>query len=506
MKNYDAVIIGAGISGLTSSILLAREGMSVAIVEKHSRVGGYLHSFKRFGIEFDTGGHYIGAMEKGGAFRTLLEYLNVYVPEHYRPMAQSKFDRFVIKGKEYSFSQGYDKCIKDLTEHFPHESEGIKQYFEKLLYVAKLMPSSNFKLNERTTEVFKWMETSLKDTVESYIEDSQLQDVLYSYCTLHGVSPKDVAFAPHAVITDTLIQGPYTFQNSGDDLAKSFKEECSKLGVDFFLGEELLEMNVIDSEIKKLKTTSFEFCCKYVISSMHPKMTFARLDHDPTRRVFKDRLLKMKESKSFVAAYIRLKSKTKFDPDTNYYFFKKNISNLFDDANPLDPNFLYLCRPGRSNEENYNLKHSFITVHIPCDYSYVSGWKDSTFGKRSESYKAFKEKLKEVIKIELIKIDDSFKTNIDKIEISTPLTNIHYNGSLEGSAYGIYHSISNTGLKGLSPKTKIKNLFLTGQNISFPGLQSSCSAGVRSVSALLRTEKFDEDLRRMSSQNRKNDD
>jgi all-trans-retinol 13,14-reductase len=499
MKKYDAIVIGAGISGLTSAILLAREGMSVAVIEKHYKVGGYLHSFKRFGIEFDTGGHYIGAMEKGGAFRTLLEYLDVYSEDHYRPMAKNKFDRFILKGKEYSFSIGYQENIENLSKEFPNQVKGIKDYFDHLHYVSKLMPSSNFKLDEKTTEVFKWMETSLKDVVESYIEDPDLRSILYGYCTLHGVSPSDVAFAPHAVITDTLIKGAYTFQNSGDDLANSFKNQCEKLGVDIFLKEEVLEMNVVDKAISKVRTTSLEFSCDYVISSMHPKLTFSTLDEDPTRRVFKERLSKMKESKSFVAAYIRLKEKTHFAPDTNYYFFKGEVESLFDNADPFSPNFLYLCRPGRCNEENYSLKHNFITVHIPCDYSYVNEWQESAFSKRPKGYVDFKEKLKEVIINELINIDDSFRENIDKIELSTPLTNTHYNGSLKGSAYGLYHSIENTGLKGLTPKTKVKNLFLTGQNISFPGLQSSCSAGVRTVSALLKTDKFHDDLKRIST-------
>lgn len=494
MKYYDVIIIGAGISGLTSAILLARSGMSVAVIEKHYKVGGYLHSFKRFGVEFDTGGHYIGAMEEGGAFRTILEYLNVYDPSHYRSMAKNQFDRFIFDGKEYSLSCGYKENIKNLSELFPDDKEGIYEYFRLLEYVAKLMPSSNLKLDKESTEVFKWMETSLKTTVESHIKNSNLQNILYSYCTLHGTAPEDVAFAPHAVITDTLIKGAYTFQNSGDDLAQKFKKECDELGVDFYLKEELKSMHVIDKEVQSVKTRSFEFHCKYVISSMHPKLTFKSLDHDPTREVFKRRLTKMDESKSFVAAYIRLKDKTSFVPDTNYYYFKKPLNILFDEADPLDPSFLYLCRPGRCNEKDYNLKHNFITVHIPCDYSYVKQWEDSCFNKRPEEYKHFKSELKKVIIDELIHIDSAFEDNIDKVEISTPLTNTHYNGSLGGSAYGLYHSIENTGLKGLTPKTKVRNLFLTGQNISFPGLQSSCSAGIRSVSALLKTDRFFNDI------------
>ena len=44
---YDVVVVGSGIGGLTTGALLARLGKSVLVVERHDRVGGYCHSFRR---------------------------------------------------------------------------------------------------------------------------------------------------------------------------------------------------------------------------------------------------------------------------------------------------------------------------------------------------------------------------------------------------------------------------------------------------------------------------
>ena len=38
---YDIVIIGSGLGGLTAGVTLAKEGLSVLIVEKHYQPGGY---------------------------------------------------------------------------------------------------------------------------------------------------------------------------------------------------------------------------------------------------------------------------------------------------------------------------------------------------------------------------------------------------------------------------------------------------------------------------------
>ena len=75
MKTYDVVLVGSGISSLTAATILAKRGMSVCVLEQYKKPGGYLHSFKRFNHLFDTGAHYVGAMEPGEPFHTILSYL-----------------------------------------------------------------------------------------------------------------------------------------------------------------------------------------------------------------------------------------------------------------------------------------------------------------------------------------------------------------------------------------------------------------------------------------------
>ena len=54
---YDVVIIGSGLGGLVSAIILAREGYSVCVLEKNQQFGGNLQTFSRDKVIFDTGVH-----------------------------------------------------------------------------------------------------------------------------------------------------------------------------------------------------------------------------------------------------------------------------------------------------------------------------------------------------------------------------------------------------------------------------------------------------------------
>ena len=63
---YDAVIIGAGVSGLVCGCYLAKAGMKVLIAEQHFKPGGYCTSFKRKGFTFDAAAHSFGSYREGG--------------------------------------------------------------------------------------------------------------------------------------------------------------------------------------------------------------------------------------------------------------------------------------------------------------------------------------------------------------------------------------------------------------------------------------------------------
>ena len=55
LENLDAIIIGSGISSLTTAVLLGRVGQKVLVLEQHDQAGGCMHTFKDKGYEFDTG-------------------------------------------------------------------------------------------------------------------------------------------------------------------------------------------------------------------------------------------------------------------------------------------------------------------------------------------------------------------------------------------------------------------------------------------------------------------
>ena len=72
-NKYDIAILGTGLGGLVCGYILSKNGFKVLLLEKEAQIGGCLQTFRRFGIKFDTGMHYIGSMLEGQILHRLFK-------------------------------------------------------------------------------------------------------------------------------------------------------------------------------------------------------------------------------------------------------------------------------------------------------------------------------------------------------------------------------------------------------------------------------------------------
>src|SRR6187402_1196054 len=91
-KHYDVVVIGSGLGGLVSAVILAKEGYSVCVLEKNNQYGGNLQTFVRDKTIFDTGIHYIGGLEKGQNLYKYFQYLGIMDDLKLHKMDEDGFD------------------------------------------------------------------------------------------------------------------------------------------------------------------------------------------------------------------------------------------------------------------------------------------------------------------------------------------------------------------------------------------------------------------------------
>lgn len=482
-KKYDAVLIGSGISSLTAAILLARQGKRIAVLEQHYLPGGYMHAFRKHGHSFDTGAHYVGAMEKGQPFRALLEYLGVYNDQLFFPLDPDGFDEIRFPEFTTRLAKGYEKNIHLLSEQFPSEHKAIAEYFRLVRNAARAFPTYNFRPDVDMDVMLPLLETSLKAVVEKLTANPRLQAVLYTYCALHGVVPADLPFGMHAIVTDSLIRGPYGFRTSGNALAEAFVHRLTALGGELHLRTKVTKLETSGDSVTKVITDKGELQADWVIGGIHPKAVFAMLEPNPLTPAFASRVAKLEESMGIFGLYAVCNPGLELDPRRNYYFFSTSDPNKMLPLDPSSsaPTAVFMSRSNRGATSN-SLSLNF---HAAGPYEWFKEWEGSSWRDRPAEYEKFKEdyseKIFDLVEARGLPVRGALEAHLT----SSALTNQHYNPSPEGSAYGIYHSFASTGLRALGPRTKVRNLLLTGQNTLFPGLLAAAIAGLRTAGNVL---------------------
>ncbi len=502
---WDVLIVGSGISSLTCALLLAKTGKKVCVLERHTKAGGYMHNFTRYGEKFDTGGHYVGALDPGEPFRVLLQYLGVFEESDFTPLARDGFDVLNFPSFSVRMPHGYDKVVEELSAHFPNEKDALATYFSMVRAAVKVFPTYKFSAGTIDNDaLLPLLEKSLASVVESLFKEPRLKSVLYAYCALHGVAPRDVSFGLNSLVLDALLSGAYGFSSGGDVLAERFTEKLKSYGGEIITGITVTRFLTDGESLTGIETADGQtFTADLVISGIHPKQTFRMLEGFRLSPAFKMRLGGMEESIGMLGIYAACKERPPFDADRNYYIFGSEDPEQFNLlSNPptgLDeiPKVLFVSRPGR--QENLSADVYPLTIHAPAPFSWFEKWQDKVMRRKPREYYAFKFEIAQRTLAFLETVHPRTLSTIDRFDVSTPLSNIRFNGSEEGSAYGVYHSIKNTGVRSLGPTTHIKNLMITGQSCLFPGLMGAAISGLRTAGNVIGIKHILKDLQQMGN-------
>ncbi|MCX6083373.1 MAG: NAD(P)-binding protein, partial [Caldiserica bacterium] len=127
---YDVIVVGAGLGGMTAGGLLAKQGLSVLMIDRQDRPGGSCTSFRRDDIVYDVGTAMIYGFGETGfkPFRFIMNQLE----EPIDIIAQPTLARMTIEGKQVVFWPDLERFEDELGEMFPEERQGIRDFYRDL--------------------------------------------------------------------------------------------------------------------------------------------------------------------------------------------------------------------------------------------------------------------------------------------------------------------------------------------------------------------------------------
>ena len=222
------------------------------------------------------------------------------------------------------------------------------------------------------------------------------------------------------------------------------------------------------------------------VSSIHPRQLLSLVDPSFFRPIYRKRIESLEETPSAFLVYGVLAKPVQSMKGRNHFFIDTLGYPVMGHDIPLHKRPLYVTSAGRT-KDNFE---GFLALS-PSSFDELEQWKDTSSGKRPDAYRNYTEKVTRVFCDRLQELDSSFGAPI-QVSCATPLTIRDWSNSPFGSMYGTKHMIDQ---HDLVPATRLKNLFLTGQSVSAPGLLGAMVSAFLTCGSIFGHHQMREELR-----------
>ncbi len=500
-EEFDIVIIGSGMGGLICADILGREGYKVCVLEKNKQYGGCLQTYVRDRVIFDSGVHYIGGLGEGQNLYQVFKYLGLIDKLKLQKMDEDVFDKILIENdeKEYVFAQGYENFILHLVKDFPDEEKAVRLYCDKIKEVCSKFPLYNLRSGGNINEKTPVLEIEIKAFIESLTDNKKLQAVLVGNNMLYVLQKNKTPFYVHAMILNSYIESSWKCIDGGSEIGKFMVQNIRSHGGDIRRNTEVKKIVVDEGKVKSVELTDGSHVYgKHFISNMHPVRTLDMIESNLIKQAYKHRVKSLENSiGGFVVNVVFKKDSFRYIKN-NYYWHKEGmIWDMVDHDESNWPLGYALFFSASSRSPDYA---ESMTLLAYMRYDEVKQWEKSlntvsNVEDRGPDYAAFKKRKAETI---LDCVEDKFPGLRDCIQTyytATPLSYRDYVGNDDGSLYGIVKDYQNPLKTFISPRTKIPNLYLTGQNLNLHGILGATMSGLVTCTAFLGNDHIIDKIR-----------
>ena len=257
-------------------------------------------------------------------------------------------------------------------------------------------------------------------------------------------------------------------------MADLLKEVIEKGGGKVLANEEVVKLNVDNHLVTDVLTKNGNaYKADSYISDIHPDVLLKVISDDAFPTAFKKRIHSIPESTSSFKVYIKFKDKA--------FSYINHPCYIIDNQGEWPNKFMYVTPPVEGQGE---FAQSMIAICM-MDFSEVRQWEDTTTGHRGAEYENWKAKMTEKVLARIEKIYPDFRSGIEFSFASSPLTIRDFYGNRFGSNYGFQKDSNDLMLSQMSVFTKVKNLYLTGQNVNIHGFCGVSITAIETAEALV---------------------
>lgn len=407
---YDCIVIGSGLAGLTCANTLARAGQQVLLLEQHYKLGGMATWFRR------PGGHIFDISLHGFPVGMVKSCRRYWTREIADSIVQLKHIRFDNPMFSLTTSFDRDDFTRLLTAQFGVPQQKVAEFFDTVR-------GMNFYDDQSTTvgQLFQQFFPGREDVIRLLMEP-----ITYA----NGSTLEDPGITYGIVFSNFMSKGVYTFEGGTDRLITLMEEELERNGVDVRIKCNV-ERILVDRQrrIVGVRVNGRDIKASAVVSNANLKTTIFKLigeEHFEQQFVEEARAVRLNNSSTQV--YMALKPGDMIDPACG--------DLLFSSVAPLFRTELLLSRDITSRTFSFYYPHtrpgSDRCMIVSSTNARYEDWAQLS----DEDYEASKHDLIETTLQTLEKYVPNIRNRLAHVEASTPRTFEHYTQHVNGASFG----------------------------------------------------------------------
>ena len=519
-SNWDAIVIGGGLGGLSTAAFLATNGLKTLVLEQYNVVGGCSHVFRRKKKwEFDVGIHYIGDCGEYGQVPKILKSLGLKDRVEFELMDPEGYDTIVTPNHKIKIPYGWDNYLNNLIEAFPKEEKGLRKFVKIISTLGKAVDRSNTPASLKGYAKFgidaglasAWAMVPVSKLLDYCNLSSEARTVVTVQSGQYGCPPSRAPVIVHAGLLQNYIEGGAWYPKGGGqvfsaNLVEVIQAYGGVVRTQTKVDKILLSKGVVQGV--RLDGGQ-EFLSKYVISAADLKKTYLDMvgvENLPNRFVKKVKNYKM--SSPFVNVYLGVDVDLKtWMPKTNYFSIPTTTSldsisavleqenshlspeKWMEKANEILPAFIH---SGSVNDPEYkgHAPEGCSTLEamtiVPTDRNFWTKVNAGHNYSKDSFYQGVKANFVDMMIDRTEAVLPGIKQHIVWKEASTPLSHERYTLSSDATAYGLECNVKQFGPLRPKSKTIISGLFIAGTSTAWgPSIEGVFLSGLHAASAIL---------------------
>lgn len=497
---YDDLVIGSGVAGLTVGALLAREGRRVLLLEAHEYPGGYAHTFPMGGYRFCAQVHYIFGCGEGEPVDELLRRIGVSV--RFRRLDPEGFDHVVVAGERFRIPSGFSKFRDRLLRRFPEAEKPLRRYFATVMSlreeIARLPDAPTWRdlalAPLRFPHLVRYRTWTLQRLYDHLGMPRRLQAVLAGQAGDYLLPPERVSLLLHVSLVSSYDSGAYYPERHFSHLIESIVASIrSHPGCDVLLSHEVSKIVLSGDRVSRVETTSGKtFRAKRYISNLDPALTLRLAGPERFPASYREEL-DYEYSSSTFTMYLGVKGcdlrDHGFGSFNVWHYPHDDLNRIYRDQgerHDLSNPWLFLSTPTLHTDAPGIAPpgHQILEVATSCDYTHF----DAVSAEGRKAYNAEKTKIRNVI-LDVLEASyvPGLRRNLAMKVVGTPWTNQRYCWAPRGNAYGAALTPENTRWPRVRFETPVDNLFLVNATAGYPSIGATVASGMRLHALLSRS-------------------